>query len=94
MAEALAASRGPSNEMSDKDEASPPYSAVSVENSSKKKRPPFLNHFNARDLKTLFRCSVAFWCASLLVLIGPTLNTFGTAVCANIERCLPDIVFD
>ncbi|TIA79417.1 hypothetical protein D6C76_03603 [Aureobasidium pullulans] len=48
---------------------------------SKKKRklPPFLDHFNARDLKILFRCSVAFWVASLLIVIEPTLRTFGNA---------------
>ena len=45
----------------------------------KKKLPPFLDHFNARDLKTLFRCSVAFWVASLLLLVHPTLHAFGEA---------------
>ncbi|KAK6004302.1 hypothetical protein QM012_009152 [Aureobasidium pullulans] len=44
-----------------------------------KKLPPFLDHFNARDLKILFRCSVAFWVASLLIVIEPTLKTFGNA---------------
>ncbi|KAG9964541.1 hypothetical protein KCU61_g2774, partial [Aureobasidium melanogenum] len=45
----------------------------------KKKLPPFFDHFNARDLKILFRCSVAFWVASLLIVIEPTLKTFGNA---------------
>lgn len=45
----------------------------------KRKLPPFLDHFNARDLKILFRCSVAFWIASLFIVIEPTLQTFGTA---------------
>jgi hypothetical protein len=46
---------------------------------NKKKLPPFLDHFNARDLKILLRCSVAFWVASLLIVIEPTLTTFGNA---------------
>ncbi|KAI4716426.1 hypothetical protein E4T48_07379 [Aureobasidium sp. EXF-10727] len=45
----------------------------------KNKLPLFLDHFNARDLKILFRCSVAFWAASLLIVIDPTLRTFGNA---------------
>ncbi|GAB7353437.1 hypothetical protein MBLNU459_g3904t2 [Dothideomycetes sp. NU459] len=46
---------------------------------SKKKLPPFLDHFNSRDLKIWFRCSVSLWAASLLVFIGPSLRAFGTA---------------
>ncbi|KAG9532556.1 hypothetical protein KCU93_g1112, partial [Aureobasidium melanogenum] len=45
----------------------------------KKKMPPFFDHFNAHDLKVLFRCSVAFWVASLLIVINPTLTAFGNA---------------
>lgn len=41
--------------------------------------PAWLDHFNARDLKVLFRCSVAAWVASLLIVIGPSLETIGTA---------------
>ena len=46
---------------------------------TQKTLPPFLDHFNAHDLKILFRCSVAFWVASLIFLIEPTLQTFGSA---------------
>jgi hypothetical protein len=46
---------------------------------NKRKLPPFLDHFNARDLKTLFRCSVAFWLVSLFIVIEPLLKTFGNA---------------
>lgn len=45
----------------------------------KKKLIPFLDHFNARDLKVLFRCSVAFWVASLFIFINPVLKNFGQA---------------
>lgn len=45
----------------------------------KKKLPPFFDHFNARDLKILFRCSVALWVTSLLIVIEPTLKAFGNA---------------
>jgi len=44
-----------------------------------RKLPAFLDHFNARDLKILLRCSVAFWVASLFIFINPTLQTFGQA---------------
>jgi len=44
-----------------------------------KKLPAFLDHFNARDLKILLRCSVAFWVASLFIFINPTLQAFGQA---------------
>ncbi|OOQ91162.1 hypothetical protein PEBR_01212 [Penicillium brasilianum] len=43
------------------------------------KLPGWLDHFNARDLKILFRCTVAAWVASLLIFIGPSLRTIGTA---------------
>ncbi|KAI5236778.1 hypothetical protein E4T42_09362 [Aureobasidium subglaciale] len=46
---------------------------------TKKKLSPFLDHFNAHDLKILFRCSVALWVTSLLIVIEPTLKTFGNA---------------
>jgi hypothetical protein len=52
---------------------------ASTPTKKKRKLPPFLDHFNARDLKILFRCSVAFWVASLLIVIEPTLKTFGNA---------------
>ncbi|KAK4937412.1 hypothetical protein LTR10_021949 [Elasticomyces elasticus] len=45
----------------------------------KKGLPGWLNHFNARDLKTLFKCSIAVWIATLLFLINPTLVAYGQA---------------
>lgn len=45
----------------------------------RRKLPGWLDHFNARDLKVLFRCSVAAWVASLLIFIGPSLQQIGTA---------------
>lgn len=45
----------------------------------KTKLPAWLNHFNAKDLKTLFKCSVAVWVSTLLIFINPTLDVFGTA---------------
>lgn len=45
----------------------------------KKGLPPWLNHFNAKDLKILFKCSVAVWIATLLIFINPTLDAFGQA---------------
>jgi hypothetical protein len=45
----------------------------------KRRLPSWLDHFNARDLKVLFRCWAAAWVAALLMFIVPTLHTIGTA---------------
>lgn len=47
---------------------------------AKRSLPPILDHFNARDLKTLIRCSIAFWVATILIFINPSLLEFGQAV--------------
>lgn len=44
----------------------------------KRRLPSWLDHFNARDMKVLFRCWAAAWVAALLMFIGPTLHTIGT----------------
>lgn len=44
----------------------------------KRRLPSWLDHFNARDLKVLFRCWAAAWVAALFMFIGPTLHTIGT----------------
>ncbi|KAF7596984.1 hypothetical protein BBP40_011350 [Aspergillus hancockii] len=41
--------------------------------------PAWLDHFNARDMKILFRCWVGLWVASLLMFINPALTSIGTA---------------
>ncbi|KKK20526.1 hypothetical protein ARAM_001116 [Aspergillus rambellii] len=41
--------------------------------------PAWLDHWNARDLKVLFRCCAAAWVASLLMFIGPALQNIGIA---------------
>lgn len=59
-----------------------PYASARQESSNpkqKRKLPPFLDHFNIRDLKILFRCSVAFWVSSLFIFIDSVLSTFGQA---------------
>lgn len=43
----------------------------------KRTLPSLLNHFNGHDLKTLFRCSIAAWVASLLIFIQPSLHSIG-----------------
>lgn len=59
-------------------ETSPPPKPPPV-TKTRRKLPGWLDHFNARDLKVLFRCTVAVWVASLLIVIGPSLQTIGTA---------------
>ncbi|CDM35944.1 hypothetical protein DTO013E5_5452 [Penicillium roqueforti] len=44
-----------------------------------RKLPGWLDHFNARDMKVLFRCTLAAWVASLLIVITPSLSVIGTA---------------
>lgn len=61
------------------DSSGSPKARASSEKKNKKKLPPFLDHFNSRDLKILIRCSVSLWVASLLIFINPTLQVFGTA---------------
>ncbi|KAF4978725.1 hypothetical protein FZEAL_4945 [Fusarium zealandicum] len=41
--------------------------------------PQWLDHFNAHDLKILFRCWAAAWAATVLVFIHPTLTHIGLA---------------
>lgn len=41
--------------------------------------PEWLNHFNARDLKMLFKASIAVWTFSLFIWINPLLRQFGQA---------------
>ena len=45
----------------------------------KRSLPEWLNHFNTKDLKTLFKCSVAAWVATLFIFINPTLVAYGQA---------------
>ena len=46
---------------------------------TKKKLPDWLDHFNAKDLKILFKCSAAVWINTLLIFINPTLRAIGQA---------------
>lgn len=62
------------------DEASENPKVASASSASAMRRwtlPAWLDHFNSRDLKILFRCWVAAWVAMLLVFIRPTLVHFG-----------------
>lgn len=60
--------------------AASPY-FIHAENTPPKKRglPAWLDHFNAKDLKKLFKCSVAVWIATLFILIDKTLTVYGQA---------------
>ncbi|RSL98392.1 hypothetical protein CEP52_010374 [Fusarium oligoseptatum] len=42
-----------------------------------RKLPKWLDHFNAIDLRTLFKCSLAVWIFTLFILIDDTLHVFG-----------------
>lgn len=47
--------------------------------SKKRKLPAMLDHFNQRDLKNLFKCSIAVWINTILIFINPTLSVLGQA---------------
>ena len=59
--------------------ANSPYFVHENDAKPKKGLPPWLDHFNAKDLKTLFKCAVAVWIATLFLLINPILNEYGQA---------------
>lgn len=63
------------------DVASSPYFVHDNHESTEKKKglPDWLNHFNTKDLKTLFKCSIAVWIATLFLLIDPVLQVYGQA---------------
>ncbi|PCD27210.1 hypothetical protein FGRA07_02349 [Fusarium graminearum] len=44
-----------------------------------RKLPPWLDHFNAKDLKILFKCSLAVWIFTLFIFISDTLRVLGQA---------------
>ncbi|KAF5662672.1 hypothetical protein FHETE_7778 [Fusarium heterosporum] len=46
---------------------------------SPKRLPAWLDHFNARDLKILFKCSVAVWILTIFIFINDTLRVLGQA---------------
>ncbi|KAF5006961.1 hypothetical protein FDECE_6677 [Fusarium decemcellulare] len=47
--------------------------------SDPKKIPAWLDHFNAKDLKILFKCSLAVWILTLFIFINDTLRLLGQA---------------
>ncbi|KAH8652588.1 hypothetical protein BGZ61DRAFT_374747 [Ilyonectria robusta] len=45
----------------------------------RRKLPPWLDHFNAKDLKRLLRCSLAMWIMTIFIYINPIQNEMGQA---------------
>jgi hypothetical protein len=45
----------------------------------RRKLPMWLDHFNARDLKMFFRCSVAMWIMTVFIYIPPIQDEMGQA---------------
>jgi len=57
-----------------------PTTAAKPAGGLKSKLPPWLfGHFNAKDMKTLFRCALAGWAALFFLVINPVLHNFGQA---------------
>ncbi|KAF4970321.1 hypothetical protein FSARC_2641 [Fusarium sarcochroum] len=46
---------------------------------SPRRLPAWLDHFNAKDLKILFKCSLAVWILTLFIFINDTLRVLGQA---------------
>ncbi|KIX09276.1 uncharacterized protein Z518_00355 [Rhinocladiella mackenziei CBS 650.93] len=49
-------------------------------NTKKRKLPPILDHFNVKDLKVLFKCSLSVWIITLFIVIDPVLRAYGQAL--------------
>jgi hypothetical protein len=74
---------GPSREEEEKKEAlDNPYfvSAEAATTKKPRKLPELLNHFNAKDLKVLFKSSIAVWILTIFLLIDPVLEAEGQAL--------------
>lgn len=52
---------------------------VSGTSKTQKRIPQWLDHFNMKDLKILFKTSLAVWITTLLIFINPTLDFIGQA---------------
>lgn len=65
--------------MSDSKPSDPADGNTGNQDGRRFKLPGWLDHFNAHDLKILFRCWAAAWVASLLIFIGPALHKIGIA---------------
>jgi hypothetical protein len=54
---------------------------MATRNRRKKKRklPQWLDHFNVKDLKILFKTSLAVWIMTILIFIDKTLRVIGQA---------------
>lgn len=52
-----------------------------VNSTSKTQRriPQWLDHFNMKDLKILFKTSLAVWITTIFIFINPTLDFLGQA---------------
>lgn len=50
-----------------------------LEPTKKRKLPQWLDHFNAKDLKNLLKCSLAVWIMIIFIFIDKTLNVIGSA---------------
>ncbi|RAK90480.1 hypothetical protein BO79DRAFT_262141 [Aspergillus costaricaensis CBS 115574] len=59
--------------------SSNPAATAGVAERARWSLPAWLDHFNLRDLKVLFRCWTAAWVATLLIFIGPALQSIGIA---------------
>ncbi|EHA28153.1 hypothetical protein ASPNIDRAFT_43533 [Aspergillus niger ATCC 1015] len=65
--------------MTPKGESSSPAPTAGAAEQTRMALPAWLDHFNLRDLKVLFRCWAAAWVATLLIFIGPALQSIGIA---------------
>jgi hypothetical protein len=52
---------------------------VKGQSKSARKLPQWLDHVNAKDLKILFKCSLAVWIMTTFIFISDTLRVIGQA---------------
>jgi hypothetical protein len=56
------------------------FDSANASSPKKRRIPPWLDHFNAKDLKELAKCSIAVWIVTLFIVINPVLRTYGQAM--------------
>lgn len=72
--------KGPSIESADDDFDDNVHQYFTDYQTRKSRLPILLDHLNSKDLKLLFKCSLAAWVMTLLIFINPALKVIGQAV--------------
>lgn len=56
------------------------FTSANASRPKKRRFAPLIDHFNAKDLKELFKCSMAVWILTIFIFIKPILRAEGQAM--------------